>query len=51
VAHGFLRAPDGTFTIFDPPGYTGTGPTGINSAGTITGFVNGHGFVRIEDKR
>ncbi len=49
--HGFLRAPDGTFTTFDPPGYTGTGPTGINSAGTITGSVNGHGFVRIEDKR
>ena len=51
ATHGFLRAPDGTFTTFDPPGYTGTGPTGINSAGTITGSVNGHGFVRIEDKR
>ena len=52
TSHGFLRAPDGTFTVFDPPGYTGTFPTGINSAGTIIGVVNqGHGFVRMEDKR
>jgi hypothetical protein len=55
VAHGFLRAPGGTVTTFDPPGYTSTDPTGINSAGTITGVVVGgngglHGFVRIEDK-
>ena len=52
IARGFLRAPDGTITTFDPPGYTGTDPAGINSAGTIIGVVNpGHGFVRIEDKR
>src|SRR5216684_2331018 len=48
VNHGFLRAPDGTITTFDPPGYSGTDPSGINSAGTIIGVVNqGHGFVRM----
>ena len=40
VNHGFLRARDGTFTTFDPPGSTapfGTTPIGINPAGAIVG--------------
>jgi hypothetical protein len=59
VFHGYLRAPDGTFTVFDAPG-AGTGPNqgtesaGINDAGTIEGFYidsNGvnRGFVRTPD--
>ena len=55
-AHGFLRAPDGTFTTFDPPGSTETMPASINPAGVITGFWThtGHfgvprGFVRSSD--
>ena len=60
VDHGFLRAPDGTFTTFDVPGskivrvlIEGTGPTGTNPAGTITGSYQDakhkrvfHGFLR-----
>jgi hypothetical protein len=51
--HGFLRAPDGTFTIFDDPGAgtcstscgtigpgQGTRAYAINPAGTITGFYS-----------
>jgi hypothetical protein len=54
VQHGFLRARDGTFTTFDPPGSTLTVPQGINAARTITGFyfdVNSvfHGFLRAPD--
>jgi len=54
VSHGFLRARDGTFTTFDPPGGAPfTVPVSINPAGAITGyysdpnaaFVN-HGFLR-----
>jgi hypothetical protein len=49
-SHGFLRAPDGTITSFDPPGSTGTVATAINPSGVVTGLfndVNGvfHGFV------
>jgi hypothetical protein len=47
--HGFLRAPDGTFTTLDLPGTTYTLPQAINPAGTITGFYLGgyaHGFLR-----
>src|ERR1700693_2827875 len=55
--HGFLRAPDGTFTKFDVPGSTCpsfssvcTQPAGINDAGAITGFycdaIMCHGFLR-----
>jgi hypothetical protein len=29
VSHGFLRAPDGTFTKFDPPGSVFTQPAGL----------------------
>jgi hypothetical protein len=49
VYHGFLRAPDGTITILDLPGASGTFTRSINSAGAITGYysdANGiHGFV------
>jgi hypothetical protein len=57
--HAFLRAPDGTVTMIDPPGSTGAfvgffeGPAGqpINPAGAITGTYFdasgiGHGFLR-----
>src|SRR5260370_32921100 len=38
TSDGFLRAPDGTITLFDCPGaLIGTSPTAINSAGEITG--------------
>jgi hypothetical protein len=37
-SHGFVRAADGTVTIFDPEGATGDWPTSINSQGAITGF-------------
>jgi len=52
VIHGYLRAPNGVFTVFDAPGSTFTNPTSINPAGAITGgfFVTGsfgaHGFSR-----
>jgi hypothetical protein len=59
VAHGFVRAADGTITLFDAPGAgtgknEGTFPTGINSGGVITGMVDDtksvyHGFVRAAD--
>lgn len=61
VFHGFLRAPDGKFTIFDAVGagtgmFQGTGcysdcPVGLNDSGVITGsywdsnYVQ-HGFLR-----
>jgi hypothetical protein len=59
VNHGFLRAPDGTFTTFDIPG-AGTGPgkgtlaEDINPEGVIAGEYSDasnvfHGFVRTED--
>jgi len=56
VAHGFVRATNGTITTFDAPGagmgtLQGTGGFSINTAGVITGAyfdANGtsHGFVR-----
>jgi hypothetical protein len=55
--HGYVRAPNGTFTFFDPPGAgTGSGqgtiPVSITPAGAIAGFyvdANNvcHGFLRI----
>jgi hypothetical protein len=47
-----VRARDGTFTTFDPPGSTGTSASVINPAGVITGSYSdangaGHGFLRI----
>jgi len=54
--HGFVRAPDGKLTTIDAPGQNyGTTATGINSAGTITGyyiladFSATHGFFRTHD--
>ena len=45
-SHGFLRAPHGTFTTFDPPGSTGTSVGGINPGGAITGsYFDVNGFV------
>ena len=55
VLHGFLRGPNGAFTVFDPPGSIDTGAAAVNQDGAITGFfgssiVNGsliaHGFLR-----
>ena len=56
VAHGFVRATDGTLTEFDAPDAgtgesKGTYPRGINKAGTIVGEYTdssdtSHGFVR-----
>jgi uncharacterized membrane protein len=49
--HGYLRAPNGTFTVFDPPGSRFTSAEAINPAGTVTGSFGGstggaHGFLR-----
>jgi hypothetical protein len=55
AAHGFLRAPDGTFTTFGAPGARDTGAFSINPAGEITGvyYVGSnfiaHGFLRACD--
>jgi hypothetical protein len=55
VVHGFLRAPDGTLTTFDPPNSFQTIVTGINPAGAITGnYIDAttgafHGFLRAAD--
>jgi hypothetical protein len=56
VRHGFVRAADGTFTIFDAPGagtgaLLGTIPMSVNTGGSIAGFyvdanLLSHGFVR-----
>lgn len=47
---GYLRAPDGTITVFDPPDSEYTSPYAINAAGAIAGYycdaVGCHGFVR-----
>jgi hypothetical protein len=59
VLHSFVRAPDGTITIFDVPGAgTGAGqgsfPAGINPGGVIVGANTDsnnvtHGYVRTPD--
>jgi len=56
VGHGFLRAPDGTITVFDDPAEgvganQGTWAYGINDRGEISGAVTdpaggSHGFLR-----
>jgi hypothetical protein len=52
LVHGYLRAPNGTFTVFDPPLSGDTTPTAINPDGAVTGlfFTAGsfeaHGFLR-----
>ena len=53
--HGFLRARDGNFIVFDPVGSIGTAPFSINPTGAITGFYfedlggPAHGFLRAPD--
>jgi hypothetical protein len=54
VQHGFVRAPSGTITEFDPPGSIFTDPNAIDEVGEITGFYFdanfvGHGFLRAPD--
>ena len=59
VAHGFVRAADGTITKFDAPdagtsSNQGTFPVSINTAGDIVGLYSDksnlyHGFVRAAD--
>ena len=54
VQHGFVRAPGGKITEFDPTGSIFTNPDAIDEAGEITGFyfdanVVGHGFLRTPD--
>src|SRR5207248_42224 len=54
VQHGFVRAPNGIITEFDPNGSVFTDPNAINAVGAITGFYFdanfvGHGFLRATD--
>jgi hypothetical protein len=51
VQHGFVRAPNGIITEFDPTGSIFTDPNAIDELGAITGFYFdanfvGHGFLR-----
>lgn len=47
-----MRAPDGTVTTFDAPGFSSTDAVAINPAGSITGLIftlgltSLHGFLR-----
>ena len=52
--HGFVRAPNGVITEFDPTGSIFTNPNAIDQTGAITGFYFdssfvGHGFLRTPD--
>jgi hypothetical protein len=53
--HGFLRGPDGTITMIDPPNSLGgTRVTAMNNSGTLIGIYTGqdhqqHGFMRTID--
>lgn len=54
VFHAFVRAKDGTFITFDPPGSVFTDSSGINPEGTVTSFYIDagsvlHGYVRAKD--
>jgi hypothetical protein len=57
VYHGYVRAPDGKITIYDPPGSLGTygtlGTTEINPEGAIAAYfcdaVTCHGYLRAPD--
>jgi len=54
VQHGFVRAPGGKITEFDPTGSIFTNPNAIDQVGEITGFYFdanfvGHGFLRTPD--
>ncbi len=51
VSHSYVRAPDGTVTTFDAPGFSSSQATAINAAGSITGLAFNsdflyHGFFR-----
>jgi hypothetical protein len=52
VDHGFLRAPDGTFTTCDPPNavsYNGSNAGSIRLSGAVAGYYRTnqhHGFLR-----
>jgi hypothetical protein len=58
MAHGFLRAPNGAFTTFDPKGSTDTLPagfSGLSSFGKVTGsYIDStgvaHGFLRLSKR-
>jgi hypothetical protein len=54
VQHGFVRAPGGKITEFDPSGSIFSNPNAIDQTGAITGFYFdanfvGHGFLRTPD--
>ena len=54
VQHGFVRAPGGAITEFDPPGSILTNPNAIDETGEIAGFYFdsnfvGHAFIRALD--
>jgi probable HAF family extracellular repeat protein len=54
VQHGFVRAPTGAITEFDPPGSILTNPNAIDETGEIAGFYFdanfvGHAFIRALD--
>jgi uncharacterized membrane protein len=56
VTHSFMRATDGTYTVFDPPqaGANGSLADGVNDSGVIVGsYVDAnlvrHGYVRQPD--
>jgi uncharacterized membrane protein len=56
TGHSFLRAPDGTYTVFDPPGAGSAGSfaEGINDSGAIVGnYIDAnlvrHGYLRNPD--
>jgi hypothetical protein len=54
VQHGFVRAPGGQITEFDPAGSIFSNPNAIDQTGAITGFYFdanfvGHGFLRTPD--
>jgi hypothetical protein len=56
ASHSYLRASNGTFATFDPPGSTCCSyPAGINPAGAIAGTycdaITCHGFLRSPDGR
>ena len=50
VQHGFLRAPDGTITRFDPPRCSNPYALGIDAKGDVTGYCStgnaDRGFLR-----
>lgn len=43
-SHGFIRTPDGKFTIFDAPDETSISPVAINLEGAVIGFYTDPNF-------